>query len=34
MRGAMLLWTHRTQAAAFRAWVQHLVTKQAQRQKV
>lgn len=32
--GAALLWTHCTQAAAFRAWVQHLTIKQSQMQMV
>ncbi len=32
--GAALLWSHHTQAAAFRAWVQHLAVKHNQLQMV
>jgi len=34
LQDAMLLWTHRTEAAAFRAWVQHLAVRQSQMQMV
>jgi hypothetical protein len=32
--GAALLWSHHTQASAFRAWVQHIAIKRAEMQQV